>query len=64
MLDNIISKTLYKELGNKKYNQQLNESSQVIYKICKRIYGVKEKNNKQPVKKNRRQRMIQDLIMK
>ena len=29
-----------------------------------KIYGVKEKYNKTPVKKNRRQRMIQDLRMK
>ena len=59
MLDNIINKTLHKELGNNEYNQWLNESSQVIHKVCKRIYGVKEKNNKPPVKKNRCQRMMQ-----
>ena len=64
ILDNIISKTFHKELGNKEYNQRLNKSSQVIYKVCKRIYRVKEKNDKLPVKKNRRQRMIQDLKMK
>ena len=64
MLDNIISKTLYKELGNKDYNQWLNESNQVISNVCMRIYGEKEKNNKPPVKKNRRQRMMQDLRMK
>ena len=64
MLDNIISKTLHNELGNKDYNQWLNESSQVISNICMRIYGVNEKNNKPLVKKNRRQRMMQNLIMK
>ena len=51
MLDNTISNTLHKELENNKYNQQLNESSQVIYNVCMRIYGVKEKN-KPPVKKD------------
>ena len=51
MLEKIISRTLHKELGNKEYNQWLNESNQVIYKAYMRIYGVKEKNNKLPVKK-------------
>ena len=64
MLDNIMCKTLHKELGNKDYNQRLKESSQVIYNVCMRIYGVKEKNNKPPVKKKRRQRMKEDLRMK
>ena len=64
MLDNIISKTLHKELGNTDYNQRLNESIQIIHNVCIRIYGVKEKNNKPPLKKNRCQRMMQDLIMK
>ena len=64
LLDSIISKILYKNLWNKEYNQRLNESSHVINTICMRIYGEKEKNNKPPVKKNRRQRMIQDLSMK
>ena len=64
MLDNITSKTLHKELGNNEYKQQLNESSQVIYNVCMRIHGVKEKINKPLVKKNRRQRMMQDLRMK
>ena len=56
MLDYTVSKTLHKELGNKKYNQQLNKSSQVIYKVCKRIYGMKEKkkatSQKQQTSKN------------
>ena len=64
MLDNIIIKTLHKKLGNKDYNQWLNESSQVIYNVCMRIYRMKEKDNKPPVKKNRCQRMMQDLRMK
>ena len=33
ILDNIISKTPLEEIGNKDYNQRLNESSQVIYTI-------------------------------
>ena len=36
----------------------------LVYNICMRIYRVKEKNNKPSVKKNRRQRMMQDLRMK
>ena len=61
MLDHILSKTLHKKLGRKKYDQRLNESSQVIYDTCKNIYGLKEENTKTPAKKNRRQRMMQDL---
>ena len=64
MLDNIINKILHKELGNKDSNQWLNESSLVIYNVCMRIYGVKEKDNEPPAKKNRRQKMIQYLRMK
>ena len=64
MLDNIISTTLHKYLGNKDYNQWLNKNSQVIYNVCIRIYRVKEKNNKPLVKKSRCQRMMQDLRMK
>ena len=36
MLDNIINKTLHKELGNKDYNQ----SSQVIYNVFMRIKDI------------------------
>ena len=41
MLYYAISKTLDKKQRKMKYNQQLNESSLVIYKVCKKIYSVK-----------------------
>ena len=53
-----ISKTRDKKLGKKK---RLNKSGLVIYKVCKEIFGAKERINKPPAKENRRQRMVKDL---
>lgn len=64
MLDNIISKTLRKELGRKKYYKRLNESSKIIYRVCKEICGVREENEKPPPKKDRHQRLMQNLRFK
>ena len=64
MLDYAISKTLDKKLGKKKYNQRLNESSLVIYEVCKEIFGVKETINKPPAKENSCKRMMKDLRKK
>ena len=60
-LDEALYKALNKELGPKRFSERLKECGNIMYKICAERFGTKEPVIKVAQKKNRRQRMMDEL---